>query len=76
MRKRRAVRHERVLVIVSCLSRENKGMQEVLKLTFNKSCAEALFSGSTFSARCKKSLKIVERLCSSLMVGVPLVAIR
>ncbi|KAI7341003.1 hypothetical protein KC340_g74 [Hortaea werneckii] len=46
------------------------------ELTFNRSCALARFSGSTLRAKCKKSLKTGVRLCSSLMAGVPLVAIR
>lgn len=44
--------------------------------TFSKSWAEALFSGSTFNARCKKSRKTGVKLCSSLIVGVPFVAIK
>lgn len=50
--------------------------RRIRRLTRNKSCALALFSGSTFSAKYKKSLNTGLKACSSLIAGVPLVAIR
>lgn len=45
-----------------------------VKRTLRRSCALARFSGSTFRAKYKKSRKTADRLFSSLMVGVPFVA--
>jgi hypothetical protein len=44
--------------------------------TFNKSCADALFSGSTLRAKLRKSRKSADSLYSGLISGVPLVAMR
>lgn len=44
--------------------------------TISKSCALALFSGSTLSAKLKKCLNVWLKLSTSLMSGVPLVAIK
>jgi hypothetical protein len=43
--------------------------------TLNKSAALALFSGSTFNAKYKKSLNTGDSSCSFLIWGVPFVAI-
>ena len=59
-----------------CMMLENLYRRDVYKLTRNKSWALALFSGSTFKAKYKKSLKTGLNACSSLIAGVPLVAIR
>ena len=45
-------------------------------LTCSRSCALALFSGSTFKAKYRKSLKTEDRLCSSRICGVPYLAIK
>ena len=55
---------------------QGKEMEMDAGLTFNKSCALARFSGSTLRAKAKKSRKTGVRFCSSLISGVPLVAMR
>ena len=54
----------------------NESFTRKEELAFSKSKAEARFSGSTFRARFRKSLKTELRICSSFIFGVPFVAIR